>query len=540
MTTFVTSASIPIRGVHIDCRAQMLRFPRLLGVLDDLARWGYNAVLMEYEDHFPFRGRLKSIAAEDALTPRQVRELDRVARSLGLQIIPLVQCLGHLTYVLRLSRFRRLTEGYPQATPYTVCPAEPKARALFHDMAGQILEFHPDSRYFHIGGDEVWLDPGCPRCRRQNPKANLSERLVKHYLDRADWMRRQGPDPILWSDMILAHPEHLEQLRGHAIIMDWDYASGIRPTSTPPALWGIRNLPKVVQKNPKTWTPLYRKLYQQYVFTDNNQAFRPFPYTKFLHDQGMVFMVAAAARCYPDSFCVPLAPMHPHNVIGAANAARANRGLGHIITNWSHRRPPWPLTEYTLIAGSLALKNPHVSRKAVDRAFVREHFGVNDLRLAQLPYLLGVSVPALLQSVPGTDLRTNLWLAKAFHKRLGKDQKNLKLSLKQLKILKTHCLKAQNLLKLARPRTARQRERVAFWIWAIRVMSFYAQHAPAWLNGEKPGASLKSIPPLAALSKRLLRRLYTDHTVKEEQQNRFGSLEDYLRGRKPWEGINSG
>ncbi|MDP2991040.1 MAG: family 20 glycosylhydrolase, partial [Kiritimatiellota bacterium] len=448
MNASVIPFTVPIRGVHIDCRAQMLRFPRLVEILNDLARWGYNAVLLEYEDHFPFRGRLKSIAAEDALTPRQVKELDRIARALGLQIIPLVQCLGHLTYVLRLPQFRRLTEGYPKASPYTVCPAEPKARALFRDMVEQILEFHPDSRYFHIGGDEANLDAACPRCRRQNPKAKLSERLIEHYLDRADWVRRQGPDPILWCDLALAHPEHLERLRGRAIIMDWDYWSGIKPTPAPKSLWGISNRPKVVLKDPKTWAPLFRKLYQPYVFVDNGQAARPFPYSKFLHDQGFAFMIAPAARCCGDSFCVPMAPQHPDNIVGAARAAVANRSLGCIITSWALRRSPWPLTEYALIAGSLTLKNPSVSRKAMDLAFVREHFGTDNLRLARLPYLLGVNVPALLQSYARSDLRTNLWLAQAFHERIETDRKNLKRALSQLKTLKANCIAAESLLTL--------------------------------------------------------------------------------------------
>jgi len=136
-----------------------------------------------------------------------------------------------------------------------------------------------------------------------------------------------------------------------------------------------------------------------------------------------------------------------------------------------------------------------------------------------------VHVPALLQSLPREDLNTNLWLARSFHDRIEMDRGDLKHSLSRLKVLQANCVAADRLLTLARPRTARQRERVAFWQWAVRVLSFYATHAPAWLKGQSPASSLKDMRPLAALSDRLLRRLYTDHTVKEEQQNRFGWLE---------------
>ncbi|MBI2441383.1 MAG: family 20 glycosylhydrolase [Lentisphaerae bacterium] len=533
-------AGLPIRGVHLDCRAQMLRFERVREIFHDLVRWGYNAVLLEYEDHFPYRGRLKSIASADALTLQQVKELARLARALGLQIIPLVQCLGHLTYVLRLPAFRRLTEGYPRTLPYAVCPAEPKARTLFREMVAQVLAVHTESRYFHLGGDEVLLEPDCPRCRAQNPGAAISKRLVDHYLDRADWVRGRGPDPIVWGDLILAHPRQRERLRGRVTIMDWDYWSGTRPTPAPRLLWGMAKLPPAALKNPRAWPRVYRTLFPDSVFTAAGQAARPFPYAKFLHDEGLAFMLAAAARSGGDSFCAPRAALHADNVVGAIRTATERRALGCVITSWALRRAPWPLTEYALIAGSLALKHPRVPRRAIAEAFVREHFGVGDLRLARIPLLLGVQVPALLQTNARADVRTNQWLAQAFDKRLAASRHDRKNAERQLKTLKVNCIEAERLLRRARPRALRQRERVALWRWAIRVFGFYAAHAPRWLDGEKPSGSLSAMRPLIALTGRVLGRWYTNETLAEELQARFGSLADYLADRPAQEGTVSG
>ncbi len=523
-----TDTPFPVQGVHIDCRAQMLRFDRIQAILTDLARWGYNAVLLEYEDHFPYSGRLKPIASRDALTRGQIRDLNRQADDLGLQIIPLVQCLGHLTYVLRLSQFRRFSEGYPGTLPRAVCPAEPKARALFREMIGQVMEMHPQCRYFHLGGDEVSLEPDCPRCRAQDPDADIGRRLVDHYLDRADWVRGLGPDPILWGDLLLARPEHRERLRGHAVIMDWNYWSATQPTAEPEHLLGIRHLPDMVAKDRRTWPPAYRKLYEDTVFTADGRA-RPFPYVKFLHDEGFPFMVASAARCGGDSFCAPASPKHVENVVGSVRAAREHRALGCVVTSWSLRRPPWPLSEPALIAGGLALKNPRVGRSAIDRAFVREHFGSDDMRLARIPRLLGVTTPPFLHARPRSDLDTNEWLAAPFEERLTAARGNMAVSLRQLATLRANCRKAERLLEGVRPRTARRRERVALWRWAIRVMAFYAEHGPRWLTGEKPAASLRAMKPLIALTERVLGKIYTQETVAEELQARFGSLADYLR-----------
>ena len=53
--------------------------------------------------------------------------------------------------------------------------------------------------------------------------------------------------------------------------------------------------------------------------------------------------------------------------------------------------------------------------------------------------------------------------------------------------------------------------------------------APRWLTGEKPAASLRAMKPLIALTERVLGKIYTQETVAEELQARFGSLADYLR-----------
>ncbi|OGV64366.1 MAG: hypothetical protein A2498_02065 [Lentisphaerae bacterium RIFOXYC12_FULL_60_16] len=536
----ISGTSLPIRGVHIDCRAQMLRNDRLPSILKDLARWGYNAILLEYEDHFPYHGKLAPIASDDALTLRQARELDRIAHDLGIQIIPLIQCLGHLTYVLRLPRFRRLTEGYPKAEPYAVCPADPGSTRLFREMAEQVLEVHPRSRYFHLGGDEVNLEAKCPRCRAAYGKIDMSERLINHYLERADWIRSQGPDPILWGDLIMSHPQHRDRLRGHAVIMDWDYWSGTQPAPAPQVVWGMRYLPDVKPSNPETWPAESRKLFESSIFMQDGKSARPFPYSKFLHEEGQAFMVASSVRCSGDSFCVPAEPLHRNNVVGGMQAALGHRALGCVITSWSLRRSPWPLTEYPLIAGSLALKNPNVSIQAIDEAFAREHFGVADAALAQIPLLLGTRVPTFLQTVARSDLKTNEWLALAFEKRLETARQNLAASLGQLATLRQNCARAEKLLGRARPRTARQQERVALWRWAIRILAFYAEHGPLWLKGEKPAQSLAAMKPLVTLTRRVLSRIYTPSTVAEEIQARFGSLADYLEGRHAREGQVSG
>ena len=526
MANQTTASPLPIRGVHLDCRAQMLRFDRIIEILHDLARWGYNTVLLEYENRFPFTGRLRRVAGDDALTRQQVRELNKVAAGLDLRIIPLVQCLGHLEYVLRLAPLRPLAEPHPlTAPPYTVCPSHPRGRKLLRELAAQVLDLHPDCRYFHMGGDEVQLDPTCPRCRDRLGAQGLSAMLVDHYVDHADWLRRQGPDPIMWGDMVLCHHEALDALRGHVTIMDWDYRSPM-PRGEKPWLWG-----GVFAGGVRTATQ--RQLVEHYMFQADGKTPQPFPYTRFLRDRGFQVIVASAARCCGDTFCVPF-PHHVDNVITGARVAADCHVLGSVVTSWALRRSPWPLTEHALIAGAMTMNDPGVSRRDIDAAFAREHFGHDDPRLACIALLLGTPLRPLLDAHPVVQVDTGRWVGQDYAYRLEAIGRDVGAFRTHLARFRANVDRAAKLLATVKPRTARQRRRVALWRWAAEVLGHFAAFAPEVLGaaGTHDVGRLRAFRSAAKrLDRRtttLLRRLHTGPTLEDERQIRFGIHLDYL------------
>lgn len=522
---------LPIKGVQIDCRAQLMRPERILSILPDLARWGLNTILVEYFDKFPYEGRLRKAVAPDAFTRGQVRELVRTATDLGLQVIPLVQCCGHMGWVLRHASFRHLAEGSGRNRGiHSLCPADPGSAKLFREMAEQVIEVHGGCRYFHMGGDEVELADDCLRCRDRKKAEGVSRLLVDHYIACADWLRSHGPDPILWCDMPLRHPEALDLLRGHTIIMDWDYWSGLKPRRDRAHAWGI---PRENVFKPERWPAAHRELFRSYFFAEDGKSARPFPYTKCLRDRGFQVIVAPAIRSYGDSFCVPKA-LSVENCIGAARTASEAHVLGCIITSWALRRAPWPLTEYSLMAGAMTMANPLVSRREIDARFADEHFGVADPKLAQIPLLLGVNCAGgMLGSLNDLDPRTGHWFGIDYTRRVewAKSDPN---ALQSFADLKKNLHKAARLLSRARPKTPRQQERMRFWLWAHDVLAHFAEFGPQVL--EEPGTHdpkllrrfRKRAVALQAKTDRLLRPLLTDHTMVSEHQIRFGIHLDWI------------
>jgi len=114
-------------------------FRRLLPLLSSA---GATGLLVEYEDFFPYDGLLRNLSSRSAWSPAEVTDLLEVAHSVGLQVIPLVQTLGHLEFALKLTEHVHLREN-PEL-PDTLCPSAPAARDLVAEMIRQVRA--PDNR----------------------------------------------------------------------------------------------------------------------------------------------------------------------------------------------------------------------------------------------------------------------------------------------------------------------------------------------------------------------------------------------------------
>ena len=543
---------IPVKGVHLDCRAQMMRIETILEIIDDLARWGFNTLLLEYHDRFPFEGRLQKACAPDAFTKEQVRSVIAKAKACGIEIIPFSQCLGHLYWLLRLDEFAKHGEGFKgshqdgpvifgnRVSMHSVCPSDPEAFALIQEMAGQMLALHEGCRYFHIGGDEVALDPDCPHCKQRYETESQGDILAGHYLKTAKWIRAQGPDPIIWGDMILAHLESLDVLRGHVTVMDWDYWSTPQPSPwsmSGPSPWGI---PWGKWNQPETWSEKQKEILRPYIYAREPDLLKPFPFTQLLRDYGFPVIVAPAARCFDDSATVPKA-VHLENTVAAVQTAQQNHILGVMITSWAVRRSPWPFTEHTLMAGGCLLNSPGMSQDEIDLCFAKEHFGAQDAAYAQIPTRLGkasadaLKMADLLGARAQFNEKDGSYYANQYQeKEFEYARKNPDALHRAYGLLKEEASRTKAMLKKITPDGQRQKHRVALWLWACDVFDYYADFAPQILiePGSHDRAALEAFRQRAlSLQKetdRLLRPMFTDWTMEGENSIRFGVNLDYL------------
>jgi len=521
---------LPIRGIHFDLKAHMMNFSMLCDTARKMARLGYNTILLEYQDKFPFTGSLSKISAPDALTKEEILSFDRLCTSLGMRIIPLIQCLGHMYYVLCHREYAHLAEsGGIYTSPHALCPSNPGSVPFFAEMADQVLALHPSCRYVHIGGDEARLSDTCPACGK-TPKYEL---LCRHYEACCEAILDRGKRPIMWSDMLLAHPETLDVLRGKVTVMDWDYQTTGAPGETP-LVWGCD------AKNPDSWSPLHQKLIRPYIYAIEPTVANPFPYVKFLRDQGFEVLLAPAAKCSGDAAYVPMR-RHLANCCEAVRTAAKANALGVVVTSWSVRRTPWPLTENTLIAAAMCMQNPGVTGKEMDFAFVEDNFGVSDTALARIPDILGEAA-AQANSVcnltrmgltyPEEDIGFVDDYAVRLKRQSGGWKGNAQIS-PAYETLVRAAKEAQSLLDRAKPKTDEQKNRVAFWQWSIDTALLLGEYAP-WLTEEtipreKAKELLSKFESLEKQGTALLSEIYTAYSMDTDTRSRIGIHTDYLR-----------
>ena len=63
-------------------------------VLEMIQKVGATGVLLEYEDMFPYDGRLKNVVAKNHYSKSEVEQIVKKCEDLNLEVIPLVQTFG--------------------------------------------------------------------------------------------------------------------------------------------------------------------------------------------------------------------------------------------------------------------------------------------------------------------------------------------------------------------------------------------------------------------------------------------------------------
>jgi hexosaminidase len=194
---------IPERACHYDTKHHQDKREYVESFIRDLARYKINMLVWEWEDKFEYPSH-PEIGAPGAFTMKEMQEITRYAQKYHVQLVPLVQGLGHVSYILKWPQYNSLREI--GASNWEFCPKKDGTYELLNDLWQDAIEATPGSNYIHIGTDESYelgkgIECGC--------KAEMDE-LGKHFLmtnfitRAAKPLMKKGRTVMAWSAEYLA------------------------------------------------------------------------------------------------------------------------------------------------------------------------------------------------------------------------------------------------------------------------------------------------------------------------------------------------
>ena len=170
---------------NMNCSKEMIR---------TLALMGYNSMMLYTEDtyelpEYKYFGHMRGRYSADEL-----KELDDYADSFGIELIPCVQTLAHLSTALRWPEFGDFTDTSD-------------ILMVGHEKTYQFIEaiLKACSGYFrskriHVGMDEAHM-LGRGKYLDRNGYEKASDIMMKHLEKVVELCRKYGYEPMIWSDM---------------------------------------------------------------------------------------------------------------------------------------------------------------------------------------------------------------------------------------------------------------------------------------------------------------------------------------------------
>lgn len=186
--------AISYRAVHWDNKNHLDRTEYYYDLIDRLARYKINGVIWEIEDKLRFTRR-PEVGAPNSLSKQEVQAISRYAKERHIEISPLIQGLGHATYILKHHWDMREDPN----NDGDFCPSDPRTYETLFALYRDAMEAMPYGKYLHIGGDEVSQIGTDERCRATG---KTPFELQLEWLGKVcDFVVANGRTPIFWDDM---------------------------------------------------------------------------------------------------------------------------------------------------------------------------------------------------------------------------------------------------------------------------------------------------------------------------------------------------
>ncbi len=222
---------IPECGVMLDfSRNGVMRIGALKEYVREMAIRGLNVLHLYMEDVYPMPEHPYFGYMRGRYTADELREIDRYALQLGVEVIPNIQTLGHMEQYIKWDEGMQYRD-----TASVLIAGEEKTYKLIDDMLRNLSEIFTTKRV-HLGMDEAG-NLGSGRYYGKNGYVPRSKILLDHLKRVLELTEKYGLEPIVYGDTIYSTlngeqyssklaevpAEIKEQIDGKMQLVYWDY-----------------------------------------------------------------------------------------------------------------------------------------------------------------------------------------------------------------------------------------------------------------------------------------------------------------------------
>ena len=354
--------ALDYRAVHLDVKHHLEKKEYYFELMDRFAAQKINAVIVEIEDKLQYELQPK-VGSSDAFSISEWKELSDYAMARHIRISPLVQGLGHVSFILKHPEYIPLRDD--PGSDWAFNPLNEETYKVQFDLYEDALKAFPYANYLHVGGDEVHTTG------RNSGKSPLELQLI--WLNRvSEYAAQRGLTPIFWDDMPLKNAEVYRSI----------YDSKLTKAQVD-SIWSANepNLNKYIDMFPKNCVYM-RWNYDMPESPGNNRAIQWFS------DNGLKVMGATAGQTRWN--LMPLDQSNTNNIRDFALISIRNKADGLLLTLWDDDSPHFELyqrgisifAEYTWAGEKRSVDQLHQAYR--QRAFgpefaSAEHEFINDL-----------------------------------------------------------------------------------------------------------------------------------------------------------------
>uniref|UniRef100_UPI0040484F49 family 20 glycosylhydrolase n=1 Tax=Algoriphagus sp. TaxID=1872435 RepID=UPI0040484F49 len=307
--------ALAYRAIHLDVKHHLEKKEYYFELMDRFAAQKINAVIVEIEDKLKYELQPK-VGASDAFSIEDWQAISDYAMQRNIRISPLVQGLGHASFILKHKEYAYLRDD--PKSDWAFNPLNEETYKVQFDLYEDALRAFPHANYLHVGGDEVHTTG------RNSGKSPLELQLI--WLNRvSNYALQKGLTPIFWDDMPLQNAGVYRSIYDRKLT-----------TVQVDSIWAVNepNLNKYIDMFPKNCVYM-RWNYNMPESPGNIKAM------KWFTDHGFDVMGATAGQTRWN--LMPQVQSNTNNIRDFALISIRNKANGLLLTLWDDDSPHFEL-----------------------------------------------------------------------------------------------------------------------------------------------------------------------------------------------------